>query len=368
MTKVTNIQNKDELLNLSTQLSDEITVLQAEIDSIQTKLGTVTNYDGMNFAGVASLISGNLDNVLSALQTLSGNVNSYVTELNEFDQYEEPVPDEELTAPELVAPEETTPGTEPDEEENPEEETEPETTTEPEEENEETPEDETEETPTSRPTVPVSPTTPDNGDNSEETPSNPESETPSEPSQSENPNEPEPETPSNPTQPSNPTPTQPSNPTPTQPSNPTPSEPVFEPEQLTASEEIITGVGDPSVDVSNYTNNAELGYAVTTGNTSFELGDKDYELLCAIIAAESDGSYDNTLAIASAVLNRCENSEYKNLYGMDPIAQITASNQFEGYTSGEFKQYVGNTSDIVMQAVKDALAGVRNHTSCTLSN
>lgn len=361
MTKVTNIQNKDELLNLSTQLSEEITTLQTEIDTLQTKLESVTNYDGMNFAGVASLISGNLENVLTALQTLSGNVSSYVTELNEFDQYEDPVPDEDLTAPELVAPEETTPGTEPSEEENPEEETEPDGTTEPEEEEEteETPEDETEETPTTGPTVPVTPTTPDDGDNNEETPTNPEPEQPTE-QEPETPTEPEPETPSKPTQPSNPTPTQPS--------NPAPSEPVFEPEQLKASEEIVTGVGDPNVDVSNYTNNAELGYAVTTGNTSFELGDKDYELLCAIIAAESDGSYDNTLAIASAVLNRCENSEYKNLYGMDPIAQITASNQFEGYTSGEFQQYVGNTSDIVMQAVKDALAGVRNHTSCKLSN
>ena len=73
------------------------------------------------------------------------------------------------------------------------------------------------------------------------------------------------------------------------------------------------------------------------------------------------------LAVASAILNRCENAEYQQLHGIDPIAQITAANQFEGYTTGEFQQYMGNNSDVVIEAVKAALAGVRNHTQCTLN-
>ena len=50
---------------------------------------------------------------------------------------------------------------------------------------------------------------------------------------------------------------------------------------------------------------------------------------------------------------------------MDPIAQITGTNQFEGYTTGEFQKYMNNNSDIVVEAVKAALAGVRNHKLCT---
>ena len=121
------------------------------------------------------------------------------------------------------------------------------------------------------------------------------------------------------------------------------------------------------MDISNFENNADLGYEVTTGNTSYELGESDFNLLCAIIEAESDGTYDGTLAVASAILNRCENAEYQQLHGIDPIAQITAANQFEGYTTGEFQQYMGNNSDVVIEAVKAALAGVRNHTQCTLN-
>ena len=70
------------------------------------------------------------------------------------------------------------------------------------------------------------------------------------------------------------------------------------------------------------------------------------------------------MSVISAILNRCEDSNFKGQFGMDPIAQITGTNMFSSYTSGDFQKYLGNTSDIVNKAVSDALAGVRNHASC----
>ena len=66
MTMITDVSSKDGLLDLSVKLGNELTNLGTEVTSIQTKLGSVTNIDGMNFQGAAQLISNNLNNVLSA--------------------------------------------------------------------------------------------------------------------------------------------------------------------------------------------------------------------------------------------------------------------------------------------------------------
>jgi hypothetical protein len=85
-------------------------------------------------------------------------------------------------------------------------------------------------------------------------------------------------------------------------------------------------------------------------------------LLCAIVAAESDKSYDDALAVMSTILNRCETSNWINSHGRDPIAQVTAPDQYVVYQHGSYEKYMdGNVPDEVKQAVADALAGVRNH-------
>ena len=347
MIKTTNVQNKEELLSLSKKLGDELTSVKGEIDAIKTKLDAASNYDGLNFEGAAAIIKTNLTNVVSAMETLSTNISGYVTSLNEFDQYEDPLQEDDLVAPELETPDTLVPTT-PDEEETKQEETKPEETT-----PEEKPSEE-ETTPDEKPieqTTPVVPpvteTTPPEEEKKPE-----EDETPSKEEKPEDEEKPQPKP-------------QPQQPKPQPPASQPEPNPEFKPEELDAEEPVVVGKGDTNIDVSKFTNNEELGYLVTTGNTSFELGEKDFDLLCAIIEAESDGTYDGTLSVASALLNRCENEEYNKLYGMDPIAQITGTNQFEGYTTGEFKKYMNNNSDIVVEAVKAALAGVRNHKLCT---
>lgn len=125
---------------------------------------------------------------------------------------------------------------------------------------------------------------------------------------------------------------------------------------------VTTTSGDPNIDISKYHNNLDAGFEVTAGNTAYELSDSDVDLLCAIVSAESDGTYDDALAVITTILNRCESQAWINSHGTDPVRQATAPNQFVVYQEGLYKKFTnGNSSDIVKEAVKDALAGVRNH-------
>ena len=123
---------------------------------------------------------------------------------------------------------------------------------------------------------------------------------------------------------------------------------------------------DPNIDISKYKNNIEYGFEVTTGNLTYQLCEEDIELLCAIVSAESDKSYDDALAVITTILNRCETSNWINSHGRDPIAQATAPNQFVVYQHGSYESYMnGKAPNTVKQAVMDALAGVRNHDYCS---
>ena len=111
-----------------------------------------------------------------------------------------------------------------------------------------------------------------------------------------------------------------------------------------------------------YIDNVAMGFKVTTGNLTYDLCEEDVELLCAIVSAESDKSYDDALAVISTILNRCETSNWINSHGRDPIAQATAPNQYVVYQHGSYEKYMnGKAPETVVQAVKDALSGVRNH-------
>ena len=120
--------------------------------------------------------------------------------------------------------------------------------------------------------------------------------------------------------------------------------------------------GDNNIDISKYHSNLEMGFEVTVGNISYELSEVDIELLCAIVAAESDKTYDDALAVMTTILNRCESFGWINKYGTNPITQVTAPGQFSAYERGSYEIYMdGKVPDEVVVAVKDALAGVRNH-------
>lgn len=110
-----------------------------------------------------------------------------------------------------------------------------------------------------------------------------------------------------------------------------------------------------------YNNNINAGFEVTYNNKKYSLSSEEFDLLCAIVAAECDKTPDDALAVVSTILNRCENSAWVNSHGTNPISQATAPNQYVVYQHGIYKNYInGKAPESVKEAVKDALNGVRN--------
>ncbi len=113
--------------------------------------------------------------------------------------------------------------------------------------------------------------------------------------------------------------------------------------------------------LKKYMNLPEKGFEVTNNNNKYELSQSDFNLLVAVIAAESNRYKDDILAVSSVILNRSD------LSGKSPIEVITSRGQFSGYLDGYYLRYLNadgsltpNTS-VVQEVVTDALNGVRNN-------
>ncbi len=113
---------------------------------------------------------------------------------------------------------------------------------------------------------------------------------------------------------------------------------------------------------NNYTYKSVGNFKVTNNNKKYNLSSEEYNVLCAIVAAECDKSSDDALAVISVILNRCENSAWINSHGTSPYKQATAKNQFVVFQEGYYKKYLGdNCPKNVKQAVSDACNGIRNN-------
>ena len=129
-----------------------------------------------------------------------------------------------------------------------------------------------------------------------------------------------------------------------------------------AQSEVVENDSTNNLSGTIYSSNQSKGFVVTTSNKTYNLSNNDFDLLCAIVAAESDKSLDDALAVASTILNRCENKAWVNSHGSNPISQAIAPNQFVVYQEGIYKKYLnGNIPNSVKVAVTDALNGTRNH-------
>ena len=365
----TEIKSKSELEMLAKKLSDETTNLGTLTNSLCTTLGSVMDYDGIPASSAGRTLSSNLKTIMEDFNTAATNINSYVSELIAYDVNDFPQEDlEDLETPDDIELPDIIPSGTP----TPEEETD--KTPEPEVEKEETTEsqEDTDKGPAPQPNVVPSGITgddedkkPDDGDNNGNN-----NEEPVEKEEVEETPTPQPKPTPQPQPTPQPKPTPQPNPTPTPQPEPNPVVSVIETGGLTsengltqrsALENIEVTIGKDT-DTSVYTSNSANGFDVTTGNYAYELNDKDVELLYAIVAAEGDKSYDDSLALMSTLLNRCEDNEWIASHGKDPIAQITALDQFKTYQTGNYMQYMGgNVSDAVKRAVDDALKGVRNH-------
>ena len=340
---VTEVTSKSELEALAIKLETEITNLKTTIDSINSTLGSVGNYDGIDASSAASTLISNLSSLSIDAEIASKNIKNYAIELNNFDvddlttdsESESTIPDIEST----ISSTETLPPLIEDATES-------------------THENETQ-TSTSHNNAYVPNTQTENlnstegnastiigggiiggivsGSNSKE-----DSTSNSKPS-------------NNTEKPSLSTGTIPSK-------GQTSSDGRT---QRSALSDIVITEGDPNIDITRYHNNIENGFEVTAGNLAYQLCEEDIDLLCAIVAAESDKTYDDALAVITTILNRCERTNWIASHGRDPIAQATAPNQFVVYQHGSYTSYLnGNAPSTVVKAVQDALAGVRNHNYC----
>lgn len=360
----TEIKSKSELETLAKKLSDETTNLGTLTNSLCTTLGSVTDYDGIPASSAGRTLSANLKTIMEDFNTAATNINSYVSELIAYDVNDFPEEDlEDLETPDdIELPDIIPSGTPTTEEETgktPEPEENAEENTEPQEDTDKGTEPQPNVVPSGTPAVEEN-QKPDEGDNNGDKEEGPvEKEEEETPTPQPKP-KPQPQT--------TPQPTPQPNPTPQPETNQVVS--VIKTGGLTsengltqrsALEDIEVTIGKDT-DTSVYLSNSANGFDVTTGNYAYELNDKDVELLYAIVAAEGDKSYDDSLALMSTLLNRCEDNEWIATHGKDPIAQITALDQFKTYQTGNYMQYLnGNVSDAVKRAVDDALKGVRNH-------
>jgi len=107
-----------------------------------------------------------------------------------------------------------------------------------------------------------------------------------------------------------------------------------------------------TVDASGYTNNPSKGFNVTTNNKIYSLNDDDFYIVAAVVSCEANrASKDDILGVMSVILNRAEYN------GRDPVSEVSAG----GFSC--YNYYTNFTpTNVVKQAVQDALNGVRNNT------
>lgn len=97
-----------------------------------------------------------------------------------------------------------------------------------------------------------------------------------------------------------------------------------------------------------------------SGN-AYSYGNNELDLICAIVAQESNTSYEGALAVITCALNRAESSKW-NYLGGDPLSQLKAPGQFCYSIDNHWRKRLnGNYPDYVKQAVLDGLNGSRNH-------
>ncbi|WP_281672267.1 G5 domain-containing protein [Pseudoramibacter alactolyticus] len=123
-----------------------------------------------------------------------------------------------------------------------------------------------------------------------------------------------------------------------------------------------TAVETTSVNGSKLSANgtAALKSGATSGHKTTGLNTANYNLICAVVAAEDNTSYTGALAVASCIMNRADSGRWG---GATPVAVITAKGQFSAYIYGNYKKYAdGKAPSYVKAAVSDCMTcGLRNH-------
>ena len=139
-------------------------------------------------------------------------------------------------------------------------------------------------------------------------------------------------------------------------------------EEQEIEENIVTNNSLTLLNTSLYKSNPDLGFVVTDNNKTYTLSSDEFDLVVAVVAAESEKSIDDALAVISVILNRCESPTWSEWAGTSPAMQVVKPNQFEVYSIGSYLKYMPggafygtNHYKLAKQAVIDAFNGIRNN-------
>lgn len=123
-----------------------------------------------------------------------------------------------------------------------------------------------------------------------------------------------------------------------------------------------------AVDASKYSDNKKMGFVVTEGNKNYNLTDKEFDVVVAVVAGEYDKNLNDALAVVSVILNRCDSKSWANWAGNSPYDQVVMKGQFEVYFDGYYLDYMPGgikygkeKYEVAKQAVLDGLNGIRNN-------
>ena len=139
-------------------------------------------------------------------------------------------------------------------------------------------------------------------------------------------------------------------------------------ENVSDSDELSKSTPLYLIDSSKYKNNKAMGFVVTDNNKTYELNDKEFDVVVAVVAGEYDRNLNDALAVMSVILNRCDSKSWSSWAGNSPYDQVVMKGQFEVYFEGYYLDYMpgGNKYgkekyEVAKQAVLDGLNGIRNN-------
>ena len=101
----------------------------------------------------------------------------------------------------------------------------------------------------------------------------------------------------------------------------------------------------------------EKGGVISTGHSTAELSDADFDLLCAVVRQEAGTDYEGNMAVISCIMNRVDQGRG------DVMTVIKAAGQFAAYFDGAYQQYTnGAYPETTRKAVEDCVkGGLRSH-------
>ncbi len=95
----------------------------------------------------------------------------------------------------------------------------------------------------------------------------------------------------------------------------------------------------------------------------YNLGKEEFKVLCGIVLAEADNTYEDAYAVINTIYNRAHsknwvrsvNKEYGGNLGTNLYYQAIKPGQFTVYKSGSYKKHMNDTNSVGYDAIIDFL-------------